>query len=88
MMESKTVFSWLRSFLGSKCELSGVSRLLPAISRPLMFAVLGARYGDVHGCRGDKENSYLEVSVEVSPKKIKMSEEKPWLLSLYGCFQK
>ena len=25
-----------------------------------MFSVLGPRYGDIHGCRGDKENSYLD----------------------------
>ena len=27
-----------------------------------MFSVLGPRYGDIHGCRGDKENSYLDGS--------------------------
>ena len=35
-------------------------RVAAGFFRPLMFSVLGPRYGDIHGCRGDKENSYLE----------------------------
>ena len=48
-----------------------------------MFSVLGPRYGDIHGCRGDKENSCLDnldgsfrVFFSRSQKKTKLIHEK------------
>eukprot|EP00435_Cladocopium_sp_Y103_P027859 s1287_g6.t3 len=37
-----------------------------AINEPLMFAVLGPQYGEVHGCRGDKDDSYKGAVCECS----------------------
>ena len=36
------------------------------VLRPLMFAVLGPQYGEVHGCRGDKDDSYKGAVCECS----------------------